>query len=443
MLPCLFGLLAAPASAEPITDWLGRVAQCSSAKPLRLGVIGFEPGTLPVAAAERVRLSIQTELARRPGIETSAVRDAELLRGIQEDVLNHVRPADIERQLHDAFLQVSALVFFKSPERPGNGERVRFRLLAVVPDQLGCAPPSDEIERPLPDSPALQDLDTTLANKVQVLMDSPAVTEVTVCPFENVGDEFSSCAPVLTDLVLQHLDKARRSPSASLTNRTLSIKRAEPGRCPTDNVAAHGVIGSEGDGKRLWMNLDFSRGGEVLATTGRTPVFPQDLGCEARLRPFFDYIRAPPARIAETKLSVRTTKQRYARGDFLGIDIKAGADLSLYCWILAKDRTAYLALPIPGHEDRAKIPKGRTLRYPGGDFDTDPIPLRNPSEDLFGCFGSEKPLPSDLHSSWMGLTSPGPGGNVTEVKRDDILRLLEMMRAQPGIVEAYAPVTVR
>jgi hypothetical protein len=117
MLPCLVGLLAAPVSAaESIADWLGRVAQCSNPKTLRLGVIGFEPGTLPLSAAESVRLSIQTDLSKVPGVVTAAVRDAELLRGIQEDALTHVPSGAIAQQLHDAFLQVHALVFFKGPE---------------------------------------------------------------------------------------------------------------------------------------------------------------------------------------------------------------------------------------------------------------------------------------------------------------------------------------
>jgi hypothetical protein len=195
-LVCLIGLLAAPASAEPIADWLGLVAQCSSAKPLRLGVIGFEPGTLQLATAESVRLSVQADLSKL-GVETAAVRDAESLRAVQEDVLNRVRPADIVRQLHEAFLQVDALVFFKAPMRTSNGDRIRFRLLAVLPDKLGCAPPSDEIERPLVATRAVLDLDTKLANTVQQLMDlrNPAVTEVTVCPFENVGGSSAPAHP--------------------------------------------------------------------------------------------------------------------------------------------------------------------------------------------------------------------------------------------------------
>jgi hypothetical protein len=445
VLPCLSGLIAAPASAEPIADWLRLVTQCSSGKvPLRLGVVGFEPGALPPSAAESVRLSIQTDLSRSPGVETAAVRDAELLRDLQEDVLGRVPSTVIGKQLHDAFLQVDALVFFKGPVRTGSGDRVRFRLLAVLPDKLGCAPPSDEIERPLPMTPALQALDTTLAETVEHMMDvrDPAVTDVTVCPFENVGEKFSSCAPVLTDLVLQHLDKARRSRSAAFTNRILSIKRAEPGRCMAADTSAYGSIGAEGDGKRLWMKLEFIRGGAILTTTGRTQVYPLELGCDAQLRTFFEHVRAD-AHVAETKLSMRTTKREFARQENLAIDITAGADLSLYCWILAKDRTAYLALPILGHEDRARITSGRTLRYPGRDFDTNPIRLENPSEDLFGCFGSERSLPPEVQRSWMDLGGPTSTGAPIEVKRDDILRLLEMMRAQPGIVEAYAPVVVR
>jgi hypothetical protein len=390
-----------------------------------------------------VRISIQADLSRL-GAETAAVRDAELLRDLQEDILSRVPETTVARQLHEAFLQVNALVFFKAPMRSENGDRVRFHLLAVLPDKLGCAPPSGEIERPLPESPALHDLDTRLAEAVGQMMDvrNPAVADVTVCPFQNAGEEFSSCARVLTDLAVQHLVEAMRSRSNAMTNRIVSIKRAEPGRCTATDTTAQGSLTAEGDSKGWWMNLEFSRGGVILATTGPTRVFPQELGCDARLQSFFEYIR-DRAHIAETKLSLGTTKRAFARHDYLGINIKAGADLSLYCWILGKDRTGYLALPIPGHEDRARIANGRTLRYPGTDFDTGPIRLENRSEDLFGCFGSEQPLPRELHDSWMSLAGPARAGTPNEVNRDDILRLLEMMRAQPGIVEAYASVVVR
>jgi hypothetical protein len=443
LLPCLSGLLAAPASAEPVADWLQIVARCSGgAKPLRLGIIGFEPGALPVAAAERVRLSIQAELSKQQGVETAAVRDAELLQSLQEEVLNRATEIAVaQQQLHEAFLQVHALVFFKAPVRPGDGDRVRFQLLAVLPGKLGCTPLSVEVERPLPETRELQDLDARLAKAVADMMDvrNPApVADVTVCPFENIGKEFSSCVAVLTNLVVQHLDKARRSRSADLTNRIVSIKRAEPGLCTSADTTTHGTVDAQG--KRLLMNFDFVRSKEILATTGPTEIFPRDLGCDDPLRTFFDYVRAG-AHVDETKLSLHPRKRPFARQDYLGIDIKAGTDLALYCWILGRDRTANLALPVRDHVDHARITKGRTLRYPGGDFDTQLIRLENPSEDLFGCFGSERPLPPELHNSWMNLT--GPPGSPIELNLEDILRVLEMMRGQPGIVEGYAQVTVR
>ena len=88
-------VLATPwtAAADPMSDWLASVAQCSAAKPLRLGVIGFEPGTLPETAAEAVRFAIQAELNRHPGVQTAAVRDVTRLRGLQEDCLLYTSPS--------------------------------------------------------------------------------------------------------------------------------------------------------------------------------------------------------------------------------------------------------------------------------------------------------------------------------------------------------------
>ena len=438
-------VLATPwtAAADPMSDWLASVAQCSAATPLRLGVIGFEPGTLPETAAEAVRFAIQAELNRHPGVQTAAVRDVTRLRGLQEDVLRRVSEAEINRQLREAFLQVDALVFFRVPER--SADTVRFRLQALLPEKLDCAPASGPIERPLLAAPALQDIDTKIADAVERMLvgNDPPVQEVTVCPFEHAGEEFSACSAALTDRVLRQLDKARTSPTAVVRSRVLSITRSEPGRCsaPPEGVSARGSIGV--DGKRFWTSLEFRRGGAILSTTGRVTIFPQDLGCDGRLLPFLDYVRAD-ARLAEPKLSLRTTKPVYtSRRDFLGIDIKAGADLRLYCWVLAKDQTGYLVLPQPGQEQRAKISSGRTMRYPGNDFGTDPILLGQPFENLFGCFGSAAPLPPALDKAWTEHAGVNEKGEAIELKRDDILRLLEMMRAEPGIVEAYAPIVVR
>jgi hypothetical protein len=170
-------------------------------------------------------------------------------------------------------------------------------------------------------------------------------------------------------------------------------------------------------------------------------IYPQDLGCAEQLLQFFDYVRYD-ARVAEAKLSLQTSKQFYAAGrDPLGIDIKAGAKMWLYCWGLAKDQTGKVVLPLPGHEQRASIEGGQAMRYPEK-FGLEYIFLERPSEDLFGCFGSATQLPPKLHKAWMDAGWNGKGEAI-ELKRDDILRLLEMMRADPGIVEAYTPVFVR
>lgn len=447
MLPCLPGLLAAPAAAGPIEDWLSHVAQCNGgAKPLRLSVIGFDsPGALPSNAAEAVRFAIQTELGQQPGVQTALGRDEALLRQLQEEVLNRAPQAAIAEQLRKAYLQVSAVVFFKGAKRHENGDRVSFRLLAVLPDKPDCAALSDEIERPMPAGPELKSIDAELAGAVVRMMDlpSPAVTEVTVCPFEDAGQTFSSCAPVLTDLVVKHLEKALSSVSNALTSRKLSIRRGEQSSCAAAGAYAHGRVGADGDdGKRLWMNLDFRRGDTVLATTGRIPVFPQELGCSAQMRTFFEHVRAG-ARIAEAKLRLQTEKPVFARGDILDVGITAGANLWLYCWIMGNDRTASMALPAKGQEDRAWIGSGKTLHYPGAAFGTKAVILENPADELFGCFGSEQPLRRDLHDNWMKLTGLAPDRTAIEVKLDEVLRLLATMRAQPGIVEAYTRLFVQ
>jgi tetratricopeptide (TPR) repeat protein len=113
----------------------------------------------------------------------------------------------------------------------------------------------------------------------------PPVREVTVCPFEQAGQESNACEPALTDRVLRQLDKARTSETAIIRGRALTITRSEPGHCsaPPESASAHGSIGVDQGGNRFWMNLEFRRGGAILSTTGRLAIFPQDLGCDGKL----------------------------------------------------------------------------------------------------------------------------------------------------------------
>jgi hypothetical protein len=430
----------ATAVADPLSDWLASLSQCSPAKPLRLGVIGFEPGVLDTSA-EQIRFAIQAELDRSNGVQTAAVRDVGLLQGLQEDVLRRVPPETASRQLREAFLGVDALVFFRVPER--RDAAVRFRLHALFPDNLSCTKTSEPVERPLVASRG--DLDSEIAGAVQRLLDggNPPVSAISVCPFEMSGRGFSSCAPILTDRVLRHLDMARRTATAVVRNHQLTITRSDPGRCTAgpDGASAHGRIALEGRDK-LVMHLEFRRGGDVLSTTGRTPIFPQELGCEARLLPFLDYIQAE-ARLSEPQLSVQATKSVFtSRRDVLGMDLKAGANLLLYCWIIGTDETAYVALPVRGAEASASIQGGSTRRYPDQFGGLTMLAPDKASEDLFGCFGFASPLPRQLHEEWV-KHAPTASDGAKEMERDDILRLIEKMRAQPLVVEAYTRIVVR
>jgi tetratricopeptide (TPR) repeat protein len=164
---------------------------------------------------------------------------------------------------------------------------VRFRLHALLPERLDCAPTSDLIERALIAASGVQDLDTRIADAVErmLLGNDPPVREVTVCPFEQAAQEFNACAPALTDRVLRQLDKARTSETAIIRNRALTIARSEPGHCsaPSEAASAYGSIGVDEGGNRFWMSLEFRRGGAILSTTGRLAIFPQDLGCDGKL----------------------------------------------------------------------------------------------------------------------------------------------------------------
>ena len=122
--------------------------------------------------------------------------------------------------------------------------------------------------------------------------------------------------------------------------------------------------------------------------------------------------------------------------------IEARARQSLYCWVLAPDETAFIALPVRGNTaSAAPLKPGEAKRYPRG-YGLDEIVAGEPFENLFACFGVDGGLPPELAERWLAA-APGVDGEAKLLQPSDVLDLLEKIRATPGITEATARIVVR
>jgi hypothetical protein len=194
-----------------------------------------------------------------------------------------------------------------------------------------------------------------------------------------------------------------------------------------------------GNDGQSWMNLEFVRDGATLAPTGRVRIAIDSLGCDPTVRPFLEHVAATE-HSDRGRLSVASARTPFERNERLDVRIDTKSAQSLYCWVLAPDETAYIALPIAGAEQKAHVPAG-TSRYPRS-FNLPDIVLEQSFDNLFSCFGIADKLPQTLHDRWMAL-APSQDKDPPEVRREDVLDLLEKIRAVPGVVEATTPVTVK
>lgn len=122
--------------------------------------------------------------------------------------------------------------------------------------------------------------------------------------------------------------------------------------------------------------------------------------------------------------------------------IDAKARQSLYCWVLAPDETAFVALPVRGNPaSQAPLAPGTARRYPRG-YGLDEIVASEPFENLFACFGVEGGLPPELAARWLEA-APAAGAESRLLQPAEVLDLIDRIRRVPGVTEATARITVR
>jgi hypothetical protein len=97
-------------------------------------------------------------------------------------------------------------------------------------------------------------------------------------------------------------------------------------------------------------------------------------------------------------------------------------------------------LPVRGEADKSVLRAGGQS-YPY-DFGLGDIVLDAAFENLFACFGTEAELPGALRQRWL-KAAPSANDDAAILQSDEVLDLIEKLRAIPGIVEATVPIVVR
>ncbi|RXT55574.1 hypothetical protein B6S44_10770 [Bosea sp. Tri-44] len=434
------GLLLAGASsarADALSSWLDKVAACSGKRDLSLAVVGFDAGqqVLSRTQADEVRLAIESRLQSEGRISLAASGDVVRIKTLR-DSLNLQKPGEAEAQIRKAF-DGDASVFFTEPARLD--DKASFRLQAIARNG-DCKATSEPIAIAIRIKPGVVDVDQVMSRAVENLVRAaPDLRRVDICPFA-AASGYSACGAALGERLLLALDTESRSDDRVLRSRPLEIRKAAPGQCAAvgPEVTTRGRFGGDRDGQS-WMELEFRRSDTVLAPTGRNRIPVEGLGCDPAVRPFLDHVAAT-AGSDRARLALLPAASPFARGRRLDIRIEGKAGTKLSCWVLSPDGAASVVLPVRGEEGRSVLRAGGQS-YPY-DFGLNDIVLDAAFENLFACFGTETELPGALRERWL-KAAPSATEDAATLQPDEVLDLMEKLRAVPGVVEATAPIVVR
>lgn len=441
LLSAAAALLPAPVRADPgaaaLSPFLDAVAACAGRRDLTLAVIGVEPGQTALSReqAEEVRLAVESRLQATGRVRLAAAADVVRIKALREGTTG-LSAAEAEAQIRAAFAG-EASVFLVGASRAG--ATVALRLQAVT-RTAECKATSEPVVLPIRTGAGVSDVDAVLEGAVRAFAGAvPNARTVEVCPFVAEGGH-STCATALTDRLVIALDAEARAPNRILRGGQMEVRRRPPGTACTGGLTASGRFLTDRD-RQAWMEVEFQREGAVLAPSGRRRIGLDGLGCDPTPRSFLDHVAAT-ARTDGGRLSVAAAATPFARGERLDLRIDSKARQKLYCWVVAADETAFVALPVRGNAaSQAPLKPGEARRYPRG-YGLEEIVAAEPFENLFSCFGVEGGLPPELEARWLAA-APGIDAEARLLAPSDVLDLLERIRQTPGVTEATARIVVR
>ncbi len=417
--------------AAEVAGVLDDLADCAatSGDALVLAVAGVPPDqtALAEAEAEALRLDVEGALAATGRVRLAPAGDVNRLRALREGSTG-LPAAEAEALIARAH-QGDAVIFVVAPER--REASVAFRLQAVTPDGA-CKVTSPALEAPLAPGGSASP-DRVIGAALDALDEAaPGLPALAVCPVVAEGGH-SACAGALTDRVVALAAARAASPERVLAERPLAVSRAGPAECagPGEGARVAGRLGADEESAG-WLDLEVRDGARVIAALPRTRIDLGALGCDPTSRPFLDHVAAT-ARADRAVLDM--VAPPFPQGARLEIEMELGAARPLYCWVLAPDETAFVALPVAAD---AVVGPG-PLAYPAS-FGLPDVLLEGAWENLFHCFALAEPPPPALDERWRAV---GPTGAAALLGRDEIMDLLATMRALPGVAEATARIVVR
>lgn len=263
------------------------------------------------------------------------------------------------------------------------------------------------------------------------------------------GSPYSDCGSLAQALIVEHLTRtlvpsagrALRSSDAAppvAIRKVDAFERAAPkaGRL----VLSGRVVRTHSGGHALSLQAELA-GNIVFTASGATMLH---VACDMGVNSFLDHIREYALEDSRS-ISIYAEKNSFVVGrDELKVRIIVGERATrLYCWYLNPDETAFVWLPVPGQLNYADVKPPQEKTFPE-DFSLPPQPVGNASRDMFGCFAPNGDVKPEVAKRWLAKHfTKGTGKQPLALDKTQIVQLLRLMRAQPGMAEAYAVIDIR
>jgi hypothetical protein len=433
LVALLFAGLSTPAFAQAdasLSRFVAQLSTCSGGETTKLAVVGFDRSEMAVSPeeAENLRFAIEAELLSA-GYNLTSAADVTRLKAMREGTTG-LDPADAENQIRAAFS--GQTLFFVGARREKND--IAFRLQAITPD-AACKATSDELKRGIASAGEADPLQV-MRRSFQALLDTaPDIRRIVIRPVAS-GAGYSACADALGGLMKVVATEAARDPNRVLSGKTLET--VSDGDAKSDDgtsVAAKGRFDLDAAG-RAYFSLDFERGNAIIAPGIRQPIAIGGLGCDPAIRPFIDHVAAT-ARSDTSRMAM--TASVFRVGERLDVTIQLKQEAQLYCLVFGSDGTGYALYPT-GDGQAPPFAPGN-YRYPR-DLQLEDILLDQVSDNLMSCFAVPRAAPPALATDWQRF-APSTGKPPVLLQPGIALALLQTLRETPGIVEAFARVTVK
>ena len=442
----LFGILVpvpgAMALESGIAKFIKDFRRCIPDKEiLRIGVLGFH--------RDEERLSRSQQVNIRRNIEQNIQEIDDVIIAPSSDLgtiveINRQSTGTAEKKIRQQIAnarRVDGVVLFNVRQR--KARKVIFQLTGIS-KSASCKVISEPLSLDV-------SVDRNFANAAQVfkrkareLLAVSNVKKIAILPFLSGKGMDNSCNRELVDHMSNALLRERDNASRVITdNQQLDVRQVRGEHAVKDKkntIIIDGKFGCDGDGSH-WVRVGFRRNGRpVIPSLTKTSITGLNCGC--RSRTFFEKIRQE-AKMCPAYFKMRARKGETFVGDYVNIRLRSKRKADLYCWYLAADKTAYILVPNPHNPGSGKISVQQEKRYPR-DFGFPEQQYQQESNDMFGCFVREKPLPDEAHAYWMKKWGPkGGSGSNGELVEGEIVDMFQMMRRQEGTGECYVQVNVK